>query len=67
MLPAGSLDVVEPYLGAMELHPDYWPATSWVHYTTSCKHSLVLPRMGKTITQNMLSRLELLINRYCCI
>jgi len=38
-----------------------------VHYTTSCKHSLVLLRMGEIIARNMLSWLELLINRYCCI
>jgi hypothetical protein len=42
-------------LDAVELHPAYRPATSWVHYTTSCRHSLVLLRMGKTIAQNMLS------------
>ena len=22
-------------------HPDYRPASSWVYYTTSCKHSVV--------------------------
>ena len=43
------------------------PVTSWVHYTTSCKHSLVLLRMGEIIARNTLSWLELLINRYCCI
>jgi len=43
------------------------PATSSVYYTTSCKHSLVLLRMGEIIARNMLSWLELLINRYCCI
>jgi hypothetical protein len=43
------------------------PATSWVHYITSCKHSLVLLKMGEIIARNMLSWLELLINRYCCI
>jgi len=47
--------------------PTYWPATSWVHYTTSCKHSLVLLKMGEIIARNMLSWLELLVNRYCCI
>jgi len=26
-----------------------------VHYTTSCKHSLVLLRMGEIIARNMLS------------
>jgi len=48
MLPADSLDAVEP-------HPGYWPAKSLVHYTTSCKHSLVLLRMGKIIARNMSS------------
>ena len=35
--------------------------------TISCKHSLVLLRMGEIIAPNMLSWLKLLINRYCCI
>jgi hypothetical protein len=30
-------------------------------------HSLVFVKMGKIIARNMLSWLELLINRYCCI
>jgi len=30
-------------------------------------HSLVLVKMGKLIDRNMLSWLELLISRYCCI
>jgi len=30
-------------------------------------HSLVLLKMGVIIARNMLSWLELLINRYCCI
>ena len=30
-------------------------------------HSLVLLKMGKIISRNMLSWLELLISRYCCI
>ena len=30
-------------------------------------HSLVLPKMGKIIARKMLSWLELLISRYCCI
>jgi len=29
------------------------PAASSVHYTTSCKHSLVLLKMGQTIARNM--------------
>ena len=35
-------------------HPGYLPAASSVHYTTSCKHSLVLLRMGEIIARNML-------------
>ena len=38
-----------------------------VHYTTSCKHSLVLLRVGKIFCRNMLSWLKLLINCYCSI
>ena len=38
-----------------------------MHYTTSCKHSLVLLRMGEIIARNMLSRLKLSINCYCLI
>ena len=30
-------------------------AASPVHYTTSCKHSLVLLRMGEIVARNMLS------------
>ena len=45
----------------------YRPAALFVHYTTCCKHSLVLLRMGEIIARNMLSWLELSINRYCCI
>jgi hypothetical protein len=40
------------------------PAISWVHYTTSCKHSLVILKMGEIIPRNMLRWLELLISRY---
>ena len=36
-------------------HPGYRLVTSWVHYTTSCKHSLVLLKMGEIIARNMLS------------
>jgi hypothetical protein len=46
MLPAGSV-------------PDYRPATSWVRYTTSCKHSLVLLKMGEIIARNMSSWLRI--------
>ena len=43
-----------------------WPAghlqaASSVFYTTSCKHSLVILRMGEIIARNMLSWLKLLI------
>jgi len=48
-------------------HPGYRPAASSVHYTTSCKHSLVLLRIGEIIARNMVSWLELLINPYYCI
>jgi len=44
----------------------YLLAASSVHYTTSCKHSLVLLKMGETIARNMLSWLKLLINYNCC-
>ena len=33
--------------------PGHRPATSWVHYTTSCKHSLVLLKMGEIIARNI--------------
>jgi len=64
MLPAGNLDELE-----LEVPPNpaYQPAAPSVHYTTSCKHCLVLLRMGEIIARNMFSLLELLINRYCCI
>jgi hypothetical protein len=51
MLPAGNLDEVEQ----VPPHPGYRPAKSWLHYTTSCKHSLVLLRMGENIALNMMS------------
>ena len=39
-MPAGSLDVVPP-------HPGYRPATSWVHYTTSCNTQSSAPEDGR--------------------
>ena len=58
---AGNLDEVPP-------HPRYRPAASSVHYTTSCKHSLVLLRMGEIIAQNMLSWLKpLLLHLVGCL
>ena len=47
---------------AVPPHPTYQQVVSSVHYTTSCKHSLVVLRMGEIIARNMLSWLELLIN-----
>jgi len=38
-----------------------WSPAPSVLYTTSCKHSLALLRMGEIIARNMLSRLKLLI------
>ena len=46
--------------------PSYRPATSCIT-PQAVTHSLVLLKMGKIICRNMLSWLELLINRYCCI
>jgi hypothetical protein len=57
MLPASSLEAegltVPPLLG-------YRPATSWVHNTTSCKHSLLLLKMGEIIALNMSSWLRII-------
>jgi len=36
-------------------HPCHQQSASSVHYTTSCKHSLVLLGMGEIIVRNMLS------------
>ena len=33
----------------------WWPATSWVHYTTSCNTQSNAPEDGKIIARNMLS------------
>ena len=47
MLPAGDQDEVEV--------TSSWSPASSVHYTTNCKHSLVLLRMGEILARNMLS------------
>ena len=39
----------------------------WCIIPQTVTHSLVLLKMGKIISRNMLSWLELLISRYCCI
>ena len=51
---SGALDSVPPHSGHQQ-------AASSVLYTRSCKHSLVLLRMGEIIARNTLSRLKLLI------
>jgi len=38
-----------------------------VHYTTSCNTQSSAPEDGRIIARNLLSWLELLRNRYCCI
>jgi len=59
MLPAGSLEAE---------HPGYRLATSLqCIIPQAVTHSLVLLTMGWIIVRNMLSWLELLISRYCCI
>jgi hypothetical protein len=50
---------------AVPPHPSYQLAASSVYYITSCKHSLVLLRIGENIARNVFSWLELLINPYC--
>jgi len=42
-------------------HPCHKQAASLVYYTTSCKHNLVLLRMGEIIARNILSWLWLSI------
>jgi len=50
--------------GTVPPHPGHQQAAPSVHYTTSCKHSLVLLRMGEIIARNMLSWLQLLIKLF---
>ena len=38
--------------------PGHRPATTWVHYTTSCKTQSSAPEDGQKIARNMLSWLE---------
>ena len=54
---SGALDCVYSLYNS----PTMLPVGGSVHYTTSCKHSLVLLRMGENVTRNMLSWLKLLI------
>jgi len=55
------------WYNAKTMLPAGKPAASSVHYTTSCKHSLLLLRMGEIVVRNMLRWLEILINRYYCV
>jgi hypothetical protein len=42
--------------GSLEAEDLRFQATGrWVHYTTSCKHSLLLLKMREIIARNMLS------------
>ena len=34
---------------AVPPHPGYWPATSWVHYTTSCNTQSSAPEDGRNL------------------
>ena len=53
VVPAGDQEEVE--LEPIPLLPGHQQAAWSVHYTTSCKHSLVILRMGEIIVPNMLS------------
>ena len=57
--PADDQDQVE--LFTVPPDPGHQQAASTVHYTTSCKHSLVLVTMGEITARNMLCWLKLLI------
>jgi len=50
ILPAGDQHEVE----LVPPHPEHQQASSSVLYTTSCKHSLMLLRVGEIIARNML-------------
>ena len=43
-LPTGSLEAEEPEVPPL---PSYRPATSWVHYTTSCNTQFSAPEDGR--------------------
>jgi len=42
-------------------HPGYWPATTWVRYTSNCRTQPNAQEDGQIIARNMLSWLKLLI------
>ena len=62
---------IKAYQGLWHKAPTMLPARGQLHrgyiMPQAVTDSLVLPKMGKIIAQNMLSWLELLISRYCCI
>ena len=53
MLPAGDQDEVP-------LHPGHQQVASSVHYTTSCKHSLVLLSIGEIIAPKHVELIEII-------
>jgi len=61
--------IIRPSSGALDCVYSLWynAPTMLQHYTTSCKHSLVLLRMGEIIPRNMLRWLKLLIKLLFCI
>ena len=61
MLPAGSLEAEELHFQTTGSH------CNGCIIPHAVKHSLVLLKMGGIKARNMLSWLQLLINRYCCI
>ena len=71
----GRMQGAWPYLCSLPLMSEYYAmnycASGRQHrgciIPQAVTHSLVLLKMGKIIFQNVLSWLELLISRYCCI
>jgi len=57
MLPAGDQDEVELEVPS---HPGHQQATSSMLYTTSCKHSLVLLRMGENYLPKHVELIEVI-------
>jgi len=69
-------EIISPILKSNDYVYRLWYKAPAMLYTRSCKHSLVLLRMGEIIVRNMLSWLKLLIKLlllhligclYCCI
>jgi len=53
MLPAGKLDEAPR-------HPAYQPATSWVHYTTSCNTQSSAPEDGRNYSPKHVEIIEII-------